>query len=136
MAELRDSFLSSHAGVARGVARGAVRRRLIVRIINKSRLTYYGRSEQNCDCPYKVTPPARRPCGASASANANVSAQAVLEVCDRTGSVCVVLWNSVCVRWYRCLKPGDIVSLRGFRVKRHFQAEPEDVGTKPPPHGG
>lgn len=50
VAELRDSFLSSHTGVAGG----AVRRRLIVRIINKSHLTYYGRSERNCDCPYKV----------------------------------------------------------------------------------
>eukprot|EP00066_Takifugu_rubripes_P025864 XP_011615130.1 PREDICTED: uncharacterized protein CXorf57-like [Takifugu rubripes] len=101
VAELRDAFLSAH----QGVARGAVWRPLIVRIINKSHLMYYGRSERNCSCPYK----------------------AVLEVCDRTGSVCVVLWNSVCVQWYRCLKPGDIIRLRGFRVKRRFQAEPEDV---------
>ncbi|CAJ1048382.1 RPA-related protein RADX [Xyrichtys novacula] len=66
---------------------------------------YYGKTDRNCDCPYK----------------------AVLEACDQTGSVCVVLWNSVCVRWYRCLKPGDIVSLRRYRVKHHYQAESNDI---------
>ncbi|XP_028420569.1 RPA-related protein RADX [Perca flavescens] len=84
---------------------GAVQHQLIVRIINKSHLMYYGKPERNCECPYK----------------------AVLEVCDRTGSVCVVLWNSVCVSWYRRLKPGDIISLRHYRVKQRYQAEPEDI---------
>lgn len=125
VAELRNSFLSAH----RGVARGAVQRPLIVRIINKSHLMYYGRSERNCSCPYKVMLTAE-PCGTPAPCVTAVSVQAVLEVCDHTGSVCVVLWNSVCVQWYRRLKPGDIIRLRGFRVKRHFQAEPEDIGTK------
>ncbi|XP_076580767.1 RPA-related protein RADX isoform X1 [Chaetodon auriga] len=101
VSELRDSFLSGR----RGVTRGAVRHLLIVRIINKSHLMYYGRTDRNCDCPYK----------------------AVVEVCDRTGSVCVVLWNSVCVSWYRCLKPGDIISLRRYRVKHLYQAEPDDI---------
>ncbi|XP_054456936.1 RPA-related protein RADX isoform X2 [Anoplopoma fimbria] len=101
VSELRDSFLIGR----RSVARGAVHHQLIVRIINKSHLMYYGRRDQNCECPYKV----------------------VLEVCDGTGSVCVVLWNSVCVRWYCRLKPGDIISLRRYRVKRHFQAEPDDI---------
>ncbi|KAM9335144.1 RPA-related protein RADX [Symphorus nematophorus] len=101
VSELRDSFLSGR----RGVARGAVQHQLIVRITNKSHLMYYGRTDRNCDCPYK----------------------AVVEVCDRTGSVCVVLWNSVCVSWYRCLKPGDIISLRRYRVKQRYQAEPDDI---------
>ncbi|XP_022625661.1 uncharacterized protein CXorf57-like [Seriola dumerili] len=99
--ELRDSFLSGH----RGVTRGAVQHQLIIRIINKSHLMYYGRTDRNCECPYK----------------------AVLEVCDRTGSVCVVLWNSVCVSWYCCLKPGDIISLRRYRVKQHYLAETDDI---------
>ncbi len=60
--------------------------------------------------------------------------QAMLEVCDRTGSVCVVLWNSVCVSWYRCLKPGDIISLRRYRVKQHYQAETDDIGTHTQTH--
>ncbi|XP_040887546.1 RPA-related protein RADX isoform X2 [Toxotes jaculatrix] len=101
VSELRDSFLSRHPGIVRG----AVHHQLIVRIINKSHLMYYGKTERNCECPYK----------------------AVLEVCDPTGSVCVVLWNSVCVSWYHCLKPGDIISLRRYRVKQHYQAEPEDI---------
>ncbi|XP_068569143.1 RPA-related protein RADX isoform X2 [Cebidichthys violaceus] len=101
VSELRDSFLIGR----RGVARGVVHHQLIVRIINKSHLMYYGKRDQNCECPYK----------------------AVLEACDRTGSVCVVLWNSVCVDWYRRLKPGDIIDLRRYRVKRHFLAEPDDI---------
>ncbi|KAI3376295.1 hypothetical protein L3Q82_016401, partial [Scortum barcoo] len=101
VSELRDSFLCGR----RGVVRGAVQHQLIVRIINKSHLMYYGRTDRNCECPYK----------------------AVLEVCDHTGSVCVVLWNSVCVSWYRCLKPGDIISLRRYRVKQHYQAEMDDI---------
>ncbi|XP_027131651.1 RPA-related protein RADX-like isoform X1 [Larimichthys crocea] len=101
VSELRQSFLSGR----RGVTKGAVQHQLIVRIINKSHLMYYGRTDRNCDCPYK----------------------AVLEVCDRTGSVCVVLWNSVCVSWYRRLKPGDIISLRSYRVKQQYQTEPEDI---------
>ncbi|XP_023253285.1 RPA-related protein RADX-like [Seriola lalandi dorsalis] len=101
VSELRDSFLSGH----RGVTRGAVQHQLIIRIINKSHLMYYGRTDRNCECPYK----------------------AVLEVCDRTGSVCVVLWNSVCVSWYCCLKPGDIISLRRYRVKQHYLAETDDI---------
>uniref|UniRef100_A0A3Q3J2X9 Uncharacterized protein n=1 Tax=Monopterus albus TaxID=43700 RepID=A0A3Q3J2X9_MONAL len=101
VSELRDSFLSGR----RGVARGVVQLQLIVRIINKSHLMYYGKTDRSCECPYK----------------------AVLEVCDQTGSVCVVLWNSVCVSWYRCLKPGDIISLRRYRVKQHYQAELDDI---------
>ncbi|XP_059210341.1 RPA-related protein RADX isoform X3 [Centropristis striata] len=101
VSKLRDSFLNGR----RGVGRGAVQHQLIVRIIKKSHLMYYGKTDRNCECPYK----------------------AVLEVCDRTGSVCVVLWNSVCVSWYRCLKPGDIISLRGYRVKQQYQMEPEDM---------
>ncbi|KAM4714917.1 RPA-related protein RADX isoform 2-T2 [Anableps anableps] len=101
VSELRDRFLSGR----RGVARGAIQHQLIVRIINKSHLMYYGRTDRNCECPYK----------------------AVLQVCDRTGSVCVVLWNSVCVSWYRRLKLGDIISLRRYRVKQHYQAEVDDI---------
>ncbi|XP_014185875.1 RPA-related protein RADX, partial [Haplochromis burtoni] len=32
-----------------------------------------------------------------------------------------------CVSWYRCLKPGDIISLRRYRVKQHYQAELNDI---------
>ncbi|XP_060886702.1 RPA-related protein RADX [Labrus mixtus] len=101
VSELRDAFLCGH----RSVTRGTVRHQLIVRVINKSHLMYYGKPDRNCDCPYK----------------------AVLEASDQTGSVCVVMWNSVCLTWYRCLKPGDIISLRHYRVKQHYQAEIDDI---------
>ncbi|KAM9836626.1 RPA-related protein RADX [Aulostomus maculatus] len=101
VADLRDAFLSGR----QRVARGAIQYQLIVRIVNKSHLMYYGRRDRNCECPYKV----------------------LLEVCDLTGSVCVVLWNSMCVSWYRCLKPGDIISLRHYRVKHLYQAERDDI---------
>lgn len=51
VSELRDSYLSGH----RGVARGAVLHQLIVRIINKSNLMYYGKMEQKSEVPYKVS---------------------------------------------------------------------------------
>lgn len=57
--------------------------------------------------------------------------QAVIQVCDHTGSVCVVLWNSVCVSWYRRLNPGDVISLSRYRVKKRFEAESQDIGKVP-----
>ncbi|KAM3857452.1 RPA-related protein RADX [Diretmus argenteus] len=99
--ELRDTFLSG----CRSITGGGVTRHLIVRIINKSHLMYFGKVDRNCECPYK----------------------AVLEVCDRTGSVCVVLWNSVCVGWFRSLQPGQIVRLSRYRVKQHYHAQDTDI---------
>ncbi|CAL9694823.1 unnamed protein product [Knipowitschia caucasica] len=96
VADLKRSFLS--------FSRGTFHKQLIARILHKSALTYYGRPEKNCPCPFK----------------------AVLEVCDRSGSVTVVLWNSVCLDWYLCLTPGDIISLRRFRVKPLFQGLRQD----------
>ncbi|XP_077962027.1 RPA-related protein RADX isoform X3 [Gasterosteus aculeatus] len=127
VSELRDSFLIGHGGVARGV----VHHQLIVRIINKSHLMYYGRKDLNCECPYKE--PQRTGDGTLRSTSGSqltsppLCVQAVLEVCDRTGSVSVVLWNSVCLGWYRRLKPGDIIKLRRYRVKRRFQAQQDDI---------
>uniref|UniRef100_A0AAZ3SPI1 CST complex subunit CTC1 n=1 Tax=Oncorhynchus tshawytscha TaxID=74940 RepID=A0AAZ3SPI1_ONCTS len=97
LAELQEDFLSRKGGatVRRGVARGL----LVVRVLNKSRVMYYGKSDSNCECPYK----------------------AVLEVCDVSGCVCVcVLWNSVCVSWYGRLRPGQVLRTRGFRVKESY----------------
>ncbi|XP_077962030.1 uncharacterized protein LOC120822189 isoform X5 [Gasterosteus aculeatus] len=92
---------------------------------------YYGRKDLNCECPYKE--PQRTGDGTLRSTSGSqltsppLCVQAVLEVCDRTGSVSVVLWNSVCLGWYRRLKPGDIIKLRRYRVKRRFQAQQDDI---------
>ncbi|KAI5104185.1 hypothetical protein C0J45_5811 [Silurus meridionalis] len=91
LAELQRRFLS-----------GSPRRRgaLCVRILHKSRLMYYGKSEQNCECPYK----------------------AELQVADGSMSVCVVLWNSVCLDWYRRLQPGQVLRVSRYRVKDSYSS--------------
>uniref|UniRef100_A0A672Y7V9 RPA-related protein RADX-like n=1 Tax=Sphaeramia orbicularis TaxID=375764 RepID=A0A672Y7V9_9TELE len=101
VAELRTAFLSGH----RSVTGGVVRKQLIGRIVNKSRLMYYGRQDQNCECPYKVE----------------------LDLVDPSGLVCVVLWNSVCLNWYRRLKPGDVISLSRFKVKQNYRSNTHDI---------
>ncbi|KAI1898765.1 hypothetical protein AGOR_G00075740 [Albula goreensis] len=73
---------------------------LIVRILRKSRLFYYGKAERNCECPYK----------------------AVLEVADKSGQATVVLWNSLCMDWYRCVHPGSILKLARYRVKESYNS--------------
>ncbi|CAN9509425.1 unnamed protein product [Ophioblennius macclurei] len=94
VSQLRDDFLSGRPSITRGTVQG----RLIVRIINKCQLKYYGKVSSADRCPYK----------------------GLLEVCDSTGSVNVVFWNSVCVCWFCHLKPGDIISLRRYRVKKSY----------------
>ncbi|KAF4089342.1 hypothetical protein AMELA_G00065270 [Ameiurus melas] len=91
LAELRRRFLS-----------GSLRRRgaLCVRVLHKSRLIYYGKAEQSCECPYK----------------------AELQVADGSMSVCVVLWNSICLDWYRCLQPGQVLRLCRYRVKDSYSS--------------
>ncbi|KAG7330094.1 hypothetical protein KOW79_006316 [Hemibagrus wyckioides] len=98
LAELRRRFLS-----------GSLRRRgaLCVRILHKSRLIYYGKADQSCECPYK----------------------AELQVGDGSMSVRVVLWNSVCLDWYRCLQPGHVLRLSRYRVKDSYSSRSgEDAG--------
>ncbi|KAK3546404.1 hypothetical protein QTP70_026285 [Hemibagrus guttatus] len=91
LAELRRRFLS-----------GSLRRKgaLCVRILHKSRLIYYGKADQSCECPYK----------------------AELQVADGSMSVLVVLWNSVCLDWYRCLQPGQVLRLSRYRVKDSYSS--------------
>ena len=57
-----------------------------------------------------------------------LSLQVVLEVCDRTATVCVVLWNSVCLDWYRTLRPGHTLALNYYRVKINYTHQ-SDIGT-------
>lgn len=132
------SYLHESFQLGRSVVRGTVCHRLVVRVLNKSHLMYFGRAEQNCDCPYKVSgltlgQKQRNPCGSLRLTRSGFVAcvQAVIQVCDHTGSVCVVLWNSVCVSWYRRLNPGDIISLSHYRVKKRFEAQSQDIGAVP-----
>ncbi|XP_060790302.1 RPA-related protein RADX isoform X2 [Neoarius graeffei] len=92
----------SLAELRRRFLSGSLRRRgaLCVRILHKSRLMYYGRAEQSSECPYK----------------------AELQVADGSVSVRVVLWNSVCLDWYRCLQPGQVLRLSQYRVKDSYSS--------------
>ncbi|XP_028833063.1 RPA-related protein RADX [Denticeps clupeoides] len=71
---------------------------LRVKILHKSRLMHYGKVEQNLTCPYK----------------------AELLVADASASVCVVLWNTLCLEWYRYLQPGMVVRLNRFKVRESY----------------
>ncbi|KAJ8281914.1 hypothetical protein COCON_G00044330 [Conger conger] len=89
--EVRQAFLC-RSRVVKGI--------LIVRIIHKSRLFYYGKAERNCECPYK----------------------AMFEVADRSGQATVVLWNTLCMDWYRCVHPGSTLRLARYRVKESYNS--------------
>ncbi|KAF4111427.1 RPA-related protein RADX [Onychostoma macrolepis] len=100
LAEVRRHFLSGSRRY-----RGA----LCVRILHKSRLIYYGKADQKCECPYK----------------------AELQVGDGSSSACVVLWNTVCLEWYRILHPGQVVRLCRYRVKESYSSR---TGQESEPH--
>lgn len=51
VSELRDAFLSGQ----RAVVRATVCRRLIIRILSKSHLMYYGKADHNRLYPYMVS---------------------------------------------------------------------------------
>ncbi|XP_035267177.1 RPA-related protein RADX isoform X1 [Anguilla anguilla] len=89
--EVRQAFLC-RSRVIKGI--------LIVRILHKSRLFYYGKAESNCECPYK----------------------AVFEVADRSGQASVVLWNTLCMDWYRIVHPGSTLRLAHYRVKESYNS--------------
>ncbi|XP_066578341.1 RPA-related protein RADX [Amia ocellicauda] len=91
--ELRRSFFSrsrrrqSHS-----------QRPLTVRVLRKSRLLHFGKTDRACECPY----------------------QAVLEVADSSDRAAVVLWNSLCLDWYRGVEPGTVLSIHSYRVKESY----------------
>ncbi|XP_078268049.1 RPA-related protein RADX-like isoform X2 [Rhinoraja longicauda] len=72
---------------------------LLVRVMYKSRLRYYGRPGIKVDFPY----------------------QAYLEVADHSGMMPVVLWNSLCRDWYQSLHVGAVLLLHRYSVKRGYQ---------------
>ena len=57
-----------------------------------------------------------------------------MQVADASARVCVVLWNALCVEWYRRLHPGMVLRLSRFRVRESFghrtgQNTEPDIGT-------
>ncbi|XP_060039006.1 RPA-related protein RADX [Erinaceus europaeus] len=71
---------------------------LLVRILYKSKLRYYGRPDKKMVEPY----------------------QTFLEVADSSGTVSVIMWNALCPEWYKSLRTGLILLLRDYSVKRSY----------------
>ncbi|XP_078067912.1 RPA-related protein RADX isoform X2 [Mustelus asterias] len=72
---------------------------LLVRVMHKSRLRYYGRPGTKMDFPY----------------------QAYLEVADKSGMMPLVLWNALCPEWYQSLHIGTVLLLHRYSIKHSYQ---------------
>ncbi|XP_078077566.1 RPA-related protein RADX-like [Mustelus asterias] len=82
---------------------------LLVRIMYKSRLRHYGRAGKNIDWPY----------------------QAYFEVGDCSGMMSMVLWNSLCPRFFRSLEVGTVIFIQKYVVKDAFQMRTQPVSYHP-----
>ncbi|XP_056347415.1 RPA-related protein RADX isoform X2 [Oenanthe melanoleuca] len=71
---------------------------LLVRILHKSRLRYYGKPEKKMDMPY----------------------QAYFEVADGSGMMSMVLWNSLCPEWYHSMKVGTVLLIAKYTIKTSY----------------
>ncbi|XP_075619602.1 RPA-related protein RADX isoform X1 [Balearica regulorum gibbericeps] len=71
---------------------------LLVRVLHKSRLRYYGKPEKKMDMPY----------------------QAYFEVADGSGMMSMVLWNSLCPEWYNSMKVGTVLLLEQYAIKTSY----------------
>nr|XP_048284459.1 RPA-related protein RADX [Myodes glareolus] len=80
---------------------------LLVRILHKSKLRYYGKPNRRMIEPY----------------------QSYLEVADSSGMVSVIMWNTLCPEWYKSLKVGLILLLQDYSVKKSypFRIPPDPV---------
>ncbi|KAM3869273.1 RPA-related protein RADX [Diretmus argenteus] len=71
---------------------------LLVRIIHKSRLRYYGKFGLTIEFPY----------------------QAYFEVADQSGTMSLVLWNELCPEWYHRLNVGAVLYLQNYSLKQSY----------------
>ncbi|XP_023409690.1 RPA-related protein RADX isoform X2 [Loxodonta africana] len=80
---------------------------LLVRILYKSKLRYYGKPDKKITEPY----------------------QTFLEVADSSGMVSVIMWNALCPEWYKSLQVGLVLLLRHYTVKKSypFRMQPPPV---------
>ncbi|KAM6907551.1 RPA-related protein RADX [Xenentodon cancila] len=71
---------------------------LLVKIIHKSRLRYYGKFGLNIHYPY----------------------QAYFEVADQSGTMSLVLWNELCPEFYQRLNVGTVLYLQNYTLKQSY----------------
>ncbi|KAG2463669.1 RADX protein, partial [Polypterus senegalus] len=72
---------------------------LLVKVMYKSRLRYYGRPEKKQAIPF----------------------QAYFEVADRSGMMSMVLWNSMCLDWYQKINVGSVIYVQRYSVKESYR---------------
>ncbi|XP_061608742.1 RPA-related protein RADX [Phyllopteryx taeniolatus] len=91
----RISLINSLESAFRGTCKPLP---LLVKIIQKSRLRYYGKLGSKIDFPY----------------------QAYFEVADQSGTMSLVLWNELCPQFYNSLSVGTVLHLQNYALKRSY----------------
>ncbi|XP_068456814.1 RPA-related protein RADX [Clinocottus analis] len=71
---------------------------LLVKIIHKSKLRYYGKFGLKIDYPY----------------------QAYFEVADQSGTMSLVLWNELCPKFYQSLSVGHVLYIQNYTLKQSY----------------
>ncbi|XP_072905081.1 RPA-related protein RADX-like isoform X2 [Hemitrygon akajei] len=71
---------------------------VVVRILRKCRLYHFGQPDRCAESPF----------------------QAKFLAADKSGLVTLVLWNSLCMDWYRYLEPGMVIQLHNYVVKKSY----------------
>lgn len=71
---------------------------LLVKILHKSRLRYYGKFGLKIDYPY----------------------QAYFEVADQSGTMSLVLWNELCPEYYQRMNVGTVLYLQNYTLKQSY----------------
>lgn len=117
MADLEDFFAMSRRPLP-----------LLVRVLHRSRLRYYGKPGQNIEFPFQV----RTNRGFDKHVHVRLIfalgdpssclrvSQAYLEVADQSGVMSMVLWNDLCPEWYQRLTVGSVLYLQNYALKRSY----------------
>ncbi|XP_041076890.1 RPA-related protein RADX-like [Polyodon spathula] len=82
---------------------------LLVRVMYKSRLRFFGKPEGSIDMPY----------------------QAYIEVADCTGLMSMVLWNEMCPEWYQKLHVGTVILVENYDMKQAFESRTQPTPADP-----
>ncbi|XP_054977109.1 RPA-related protein RADX [Sorex araneus] len=82
---------------------------LLVRIMHKSKLRYYGKPHNKTPEPY----------------------QAFLEVADSSGTATVTLWSTLCREWYKNLNVGLVLLLQDYSVRKRFPFRKQPLPVDP-----
>lgn len=105
---------------------------LLVKIINKSRLRYYGKFGLKIDYPYQVSLNIPRVFSFSNKMlrrsyfhishefSCFVIFQAYFEVADQSGTMSLVLWNELCPEFYQGLNVGTVLYLQNYSLKQSY----------------